>query len=223
MSLSLLVVFSLLLTMVDRWLHSPCGWSCGYTLQELRLLSIEWNSLPQRASFSALIQLWDVFLHGIVQGWYSLCMSLSLFHYGHRNLLATWNSAQWKCRHTESGTMATVQVQPQCSQNHESISAFQQVPFCKLWCNLFDLQERRIYNPADEAGHHHHHHHSQSEAFLPSGQKMRQVSYLSSTLHLRSKRGPIRSKTRGTESLLLTQNVRSTCDFRTFSLWILSS
>ena len=61
MSLSLLVVFSLLLTMVDRWLHSPCGWSCGYTLQELRLLSIEWNSLPQRASFSALIQLWDVF------------------------------------------------------------------------------------------------------------------------------------------------------------------
>ena len=35
MSLSLLVVFSLLLTLVDRWLHSPCGWSCGYTLQEL--------------------------------------------------------------------------------------------------------------------------------------------------------------------------------------------
>eukprot|EP00434_Breviolum_minutum_P039415 symbB.v1.2.035001.t1/scaffold4623.1/size37307/4 len=37
MSLSLLVVFSLLLTMVDRWLHSPCGWSCGYTLQERRI------------------------------------------------------------------------------------------------------------------------------------------------------------------------------------------
>jgi hypothetical protein len=34
MSLSLLVVFSLLLTLVDRWLHSPCGWSCGYTLQD---------------------------------------------------------------------------------------------------------------------------------------------------------------------------------------------
>lgn len=26
--------FSLLLTLVDRWLHSPCGWSCGYTLQD---------------------------------------------------------------------------------------------------------------------------------------------------------------------------------------------
>ncbi|CAK8988460.1 unnamed protein product [Durusdinium trenchii] len=37
MSLSLLVVFSLLLTLVDRWLHSPCGWSCGYTLQERRI------------------------------------------------------------------------------------------------------------------------------------------------------------------------------------------
>ncbi|CAJ1456722.1 unnamed protein product [Effrenium voratum] len=34
MSLSLLVVLSLLLTLVDRLLHSPCGWACGYTLQE---------------------------------------------------------------------------------------------------------------------------------------------------------------------------------------------
>eukprot|EP00439_Symbiodinium_sp_Y106_P021832 s327_g2.t1 len=37
MSLSLLVVLSLLLTLVDRLLHSPCGWSCGYTLQERRI------------------------------------------------------------------------------------------------------------------------------------------------------------------------------------------
>ena len=33
MSASLLVVISLLLTLLDRLLHSPCAWSCGYTLQ----------------------------------------------------------------------------------------------------------------------------------------------------------------------------------------------
>ena len=39
MSLSLLVVLSLLLTLVDRLLHSPCGWACGYTLQAQREVS----------------------------------------------------------------------------------------------------------------------------------------------------------------------------------------
>merc|ERR1711967_205816 len=34
MVISLLVVVSLLLTLLDRLLHSPCGWSCGYTLKE---------------------------------------------------------------------------------------------------------------------------------------------------------------------------------------------
>lgn len=34
MFISLLVVSSLLLTLSDRALHSPCGWSCGYTLKE---------------------------------------------------------------------------------------------------------------------------------------------------------------------------------------------
>jgi len=34
MCISLLVVISLLLTLMDRMLHSPCGWSCGYTLKE---------------------------------------------------------------------------------------------------------------------------------------------------------------------------------------------
>jgi len=34
MSISLLVACSLLLTLLDRLLHSPCGWDCGYTLQE---------------------------------------------------------------------------------------------------------------------------------------------------------------------------------------------
>eukprot|EP00415_Alexandrium_ostenfeldii_P001252 UN1252 len=39
MSISLLVVSSLLLTMLDRLLHSPCGWSCGYTLKERRIFN----------------------------------------------------------------------------------------------------------------------------------------------------------------------------------------
>jgi len=39
MSISLLVVSSLLLTLVDRLLHSPCGWSCGYTLKERRIFN----------------------------------------------------------------------------------------------------------------------------------------------------------------------------------------
>lgn len=34
MSMSLLVVCSLLLTLIDRLLHSPCGWECGYTIKE---------------------------------------------------------------------------------------------------------------------------------------------------------------------------------------------
>jgi LMBR1 domain-containing protein 1 len=34
MFISLMVVCSLLLTLTDRGLHSPCGWSCGYTLKE---------------------------------------------------------------------------------------------------------------------------------------------------------------------------------------------
>merc|ERR1712048_700502 len=34
MSISLLIVTSLLLTLTDRMLHSPCGWSCGVTLNE---------------------------------------------------------------------------------------------------------------------------------------------------------------------------------------------
>jgi len=34
MSISLLVACSLLLTLLDRLLHSPCGWDCGYTLKE---------------------------------------------------------------------------------------------------------------------------------------------------------------------------------------------
>merc|ERR1711865_351757 len=34
MFISLLVVSSLLLTLLDRMLHSPCGWYCGYTLKE---------------------------------------------------------------------------------------------------------------------------------------------------------------------------------------------
>mmetsp|Transcript_70048 Transcript_70048/g.221185 ORF Transcript_70048/g.221185 Transcript_70048/m.221185 type:complete len:538 (-) Transcript_70048:40-1653(-) len=39
MSISLLVVSSLLLTMLDRLLHSPCGWGCGYTLKERRIFN----------------------------------------------------------------------------------------------------------------------------------------------------------------------------------------
>lgn len=34
MCMSLLVVCSLLLTLIDRLLHSPCGWECGYTIKE---------------------------------------------------------------------------------------------------------------------------------------------------------------------------------------------
>merc|ERR1719174_2953940 len=34
MIISLLVVSSLLLTLLDRALHSSCGWSCGFTLKE---------------------------------------------------------------------------------------------------------------------------------------------------------------------------------------------
>eukprot|EP00747_Dinoflagellata_sp_TGD_P084002 gnl/TRDRNA2_/TRDRNA2_162343_c0_seq2.p1 gnl/TRDRNA2_/TRDRNA2_162343_c0~~gnl/TRDRNA2_/TRDRNA2_162343_c0_seq2.p1 ORF type:complete len:533 (+),score=97.12 gnl/TRDRNA2_/TRDRNA2_162343_c0_seq2:183-1781(+) len=34
MSISLLVVTSLLLTLSDRTIHSPCGWSCGFTIKE---------------------------------------------------------------------------------------------------------------------------------------------------------------------------------------------
>merc|ERR1712046_215778 len=34
MFISLLVVTSLFLTLLDRLLHSSCGWSCGYTLKE---------------------------------------------------------------------------------------------------------------------------------------------------------------------------------------------
>eukprot|EP00931_Biecheleriopsis_adriatica_P116663 TRINITY_DN92270_c0_g1_i1.p1 TRINITY_DN92270_c0_g1~~TRINITY_DN92270_c0_g1_i1.p1 ORF type:complete len:539 (+),score=100.05 TRINITY_DN92270_c0_g1_i1:46-1662(+) len=37
LSLSLLIVLSLLLTLLDRLLHSACGWNCGYTLQERRI------------------------------------------------------------------------------------------------------------------------------------------------------------------------------------------
>mmetsp|Transcript_86873 Transcript_86873/g.249253 ORF Transcript_86873/g.249253 Transcript_86873/m.249253 type:complete len:537 (-) Transcript_86873:48-1658(-) len=37
MSISLLVVVSLLLTLIDRLVHSDCGWSCGYTLKERRI------------------------------------------------------------------------------------------------------------------------------------------------------------------------------------------
>ncbi|CAE8743769.1 unnamed protein product, partial [Polarella glacialis] len=37
MSISLLLVLSLLLTLLDRLLHSPCGLSCGYTLKERQI------------------------------------------------------------------------------------------------------------------------------------------------------------------------------------------
>jgi len=30
---SLLVVLSLLITLIDRWLHSTCGWECGYSVK----------------------------------------------------------------------------------------------------------------------------------------------------------------------------------------------
>merc|ERR550532_1137478 len=36
---SLLVVASLVLTMLDRLLHSPCGWSCGYTIKERQIFN----------------------------------------------------------------------------------------------------------------------------------------------------------------------------------------
>lgn len=39
MSISLLVVSSLLLTMLDRLLHSDCGWTCGYTLKERQVFN----------------------------------------------------------------------------------------------------------------------------------------------------------------------------------------
>merc|ERR1719261_1089146 len=39
MCMSLLVVTSLLLTMVDRLLHSECGFSCGYTLKERKVFN----------------------------------------------------------------------------------------------------------------------------------------------------------------------------------------
>jgi len=39
MSMSLLVVVSLLLTLVDRLVHSDCGWNCGYTLKERRIFN----------------------------------------------------------------------------------------------------------------------------------------------------------------------------------------
>lgn len=34
LAMSLLVVCSLLLTLLDRLLHSPCGWDCGYTIKQ---------------------------------------------------------------------------------------------------------------------------------------------------------------------------------------------
>lgn len=39
MCMSLLVVVSLLLTLIDRLVHSDCGWSCGYTLKERRIFN----------------------------------------------------------------------------------------------------------------------------------------------------------------------------------------
>eukprot|EP00927_Polykrikos_kofoidii_P013038 TRINITY_DN15678_c0_g1_i1.p1 TRINITY_DN15678_c0_g1~~TRINITY_DN15678_c0_g1_i1.p1 ORF type:complete len:539 (-),score=103.26 TRINITY_DN15678_c0_g1_i1:43-1659(-) len=39
MGVSLLVVTSLLLTMVDRLLHSPCGFACGYVLRERKIFN----------------------------------------------------------------------------------------------------------------------------------------------------------------------------------------
>mmetsp|Transcript_105511 Transcript_105511/g.303414 ORF Transcript_105511/g.303414 Transcript_105511/m.303414 type:complete len:534 (-) Transcript_105511:77-1678(-) len=37
--MSLLVSASLLLTLVDRLMHSDCGWACGYTLKERRIFN----------------------------------------------------------------------------------------------------------------------------------------------------------------------------------------
>eukprot|EP00405_Crypthecodinium_cohnii_P038956 CAMPEP_0206546036 /NCGR_PEP_ID=MMETSP0325_2-20121206/12474_1 /ASSEMBLY_ACC=CAM_ASM_000347 /TAXON_ID=2866 /ORGANISM="Crypthecodinium cohnii, Strain Seligo" /LENGTH=534 /DNA_ID=CAMNT_0054045099 /DNA_START=113 /DNA_END=1714 /DNA_ORIENTATION=- len=39
MGISLLVVVSLLMTLLDRLIHSDCGWQCGYALQERRLFN----------------------------------------------------------------------------------------------------------------------------------------------------------------------------------------
>merc|ERR1719161_1666771 len=39
MSISILVVSSLLLTSIDRLLHSPCSWGCGYLLRERSLFN----------------------------------------------------------------------------------------------------------------------------------------------------------------------------------------
>jgi len=39
MSMSLLVVVSLLLSMVDRLFHSPCGLACGYTIKESKIFN----------------------------------------------------------------------------------------------------------------------------------------------------------------------------------------
>lgn len=38
-SINLLVVSSLFLTLVDRMLHSPCSWSCGFTLRERQIFN----------------------------------------------------------------------------------------------------------------------------------------------------------------------------------------
>lgn len=59
------VAFSMWL---ELWLHSPGA-------------SIKWNSSPQRASFSALIQLWDVFIwyrDGIVFACLCLCFTTDI-------------------------------------------------------------------------------------------------------------------------------------------------
>lgn len=39
LSISLLIVLSLLLTLIDRFAHSDCGWRCGYTLKERRIFN----------------------------------------------------------------------------------------------------------------------------------------------------------------------------------------
>jgi len=39
MSISLLVVVSLFLSLLDRLLYSPCGWTCGFTIKERRIFN----------------------------------------------------------------------------------------------------------------------------------------------------------------------------------------
>merc|ERR1712159_602091 len=79
MFISLLVVTSLFLTLLDRLLHSSCGWSCGYTLKErlifnpideiyLRLAKV----FPVDFVILAILVLCNVMAHILL----ALCMAL---------------------------------------------------------------------------------------------------------------------------------------------------